>query len=247
MLRMLIWGDVNIGEQFQAFGNQHLFALFLVCIGIGWIYREREWLKKHEKVAGRILALVLFLQQGLLYLWFLTSGAFSWGESLPLYPCRLSILLSIWMLLKDHDKLYQVIFYWAIAGATVALLSPDTSSFSFPHFMFVQYFIGHGGLLMAVGFMAWVRGHRISSEAIKQAYRWSLVYVSIVLPVNWVTGGNYGYLSRPIAGNILAIFPKTPFLYLSFLVGAMFLLFGLIHISVLRVRELEFVARKKVS
>lgn len=247
MLRMLIWGNVNIGEEFKGFGNQHLIALFLVCIGIGWIYREREWLKTREKKVARILASVLFLQQTLLYFWYLTSGAFSWGESLPLYPCRLSILLAIIMLLKDSDKIYQIVFYWATAGATVALLSPDTSSFSFPHFMFVQYFVGHGGLLMAIGFMSWVGGHRISKDAIHSVYKWSLVYVAFVLPVNWITGGNYGYLSRPIAGNILAIFPKTPFLYLSFLVGGMFILFGLIHIGILRRRELIWVKEEKLS
>lgn len=247
MFSKLFWGNMNIGRSFQIFGNQHLIALFLVCMGIGWVYREREWMKSHENLLARILALVLFLQQGFLYLWYITSGAFSWGESLPLYPCRLSILLTIVMLLKNSDRIYQVIFYWATAGATVALLSPDTSGFGFPHFMFIQYFIGHGGLLMAIGFMAWVRQHRISKDAIHSVYKWSLAYVAFVLPVNWLTGGNYGYLSRPIAGNILAIFPKTPFLYLSFLLGAMFLLFGLIHISILRRRELTWVKEKKLS
>ena len=247
MLNMLFWGNVNIGKPFQMFGNQHLVALFLVCMGIGWIYREREWLKIREKKVARILASALLLQQALLYLWYISSGAFSWGESLPLYPCRLSILVTIIMLLKDSDQIYQVAFYWAIAGATVALLSPDTSGFGFPHFMFIQYFIGHGGLLMAIGFMAWVREHRISKDAIHAVYKCSLFYVAFVLPVNWITGGNYGYLSRPIAGNILAIFPKTPFLYLSFLVGAMFLLFGLIHIGILTRRELMLVESKKLS
>ncbi|BES64252.1 TIGR02206 family membrane protein [Gottschalkiaceae bacterium SANA] len=247
MLRMLFWGNENIGKPFQMFGNQHLIALFLVCMGIGWVYREREWMKKHEKSAARILALLLLLQQGLLYLWYITSGAFSWAESLPLYPCRLSILVTILMLLKDSDKIYQIVFYWASAGATVALLSPDTSGFGFPHFMFIQYFIGHGGLLMAIGFMAWVRGHRILKDGIHAVYKWSLAYVVFVLPVNWLTGGNYGYLSRPIAGNILEIFPKTPFLYLLFLVGAMFLLFGLIHIGILRRRELIWIKDEKMS
>lgn len=247
MLRMLFWGNVNMGEQFQVFGNQHLIALFVVCMGIGWIYRERKWLQDHERVAAKSLALVLLLQQVSLYAWYLTSGAFSWGESLPLYPCRLSILLSAFMLLKDSEKIYHVVFYWAVAGAGMALLSPDTSTFSFPHFMFIQYFIGHGGLLMAIGFMSWVREYRIPKNAIRRVYKWSLAYVALVLPINRITGGNYGYLSRPIAGNILAIFPKVPFLYLSFLVGGMFLLFGLLHIVIMHKRELEMEPRKKVS
>lgn len=100
---------------------------------------------------------------------------------------------------------------------------------------------------MAIGFMAWVREYRIPRIAILRVYKWSLVYVALVLPINWITNGNYGYLSRPIAGNILAIFPKTPFLYLSFLVGGMFLLFGLIHIGIMHKQELELEPRKKAS
>jgi len=246
MTRELFWGSINVGESFQVFGTQHLMALFLVCMGIGWIYRDREWFKRHERKAAAGLAVILLLQQGLLYAWYWTSGAFAWGESLPLYPCRLSILLSVWMLVKNNEKVYQVVFYWATAGAGMALLSPDTSTFSFPHFMFLQYFVGHGGLLMAIGFMAWVRGHRITRESIRRAYRWSLVYVAAVLPVNWITGGNYGYLSRPIQGNILEIFPKSPSLYLLYLIGGMFLLFALIHLTVLKKQEKETAIRRKV-
>lgn len=247
MTRELFWGSINVGESFQAFGSQHLMALFVVCMGIGWIYRDREWFRRHESKAAAGLAVTLLLQQGLLYAWYWTSGAFEWGESLPLYPCRLSILLSVLMLLRDSEKIYHVVFYWAVAGGGMALLSPDTSTFSLPHFMFLQYFVGHGGLLMAIGFMAWVREYRIPRNAILRVYKWSLVYVALVLPINWITNGNYGYLSRPIAGNILAIFPKTPFLYLSFLVGGMFILFGLIHIGIMHKREMDLEPRKKAS
>lgn len=246
MTKEIFWGSVNVGENFRVFGTQHLMALFLVCMGIGWIYRDREWFRRHESKTAVGLAVILLLQQGLLYAWYWTSGAFSWGESLPLYPCRLSILLSVWMLLKNNGKVYQVVFYWALAGGGMALLSPDTSTFSFPHFMFLQYFVGHGGLLMAIGFMAWVRDHRIPRGAIRRVYRWSLVYVAAMLPVNWFTGGNYGYLSRPIQGNILEIFPKSPSLYLLYLIGGMFLLFALIHLTVLKKQEKETAIRRKV-
>jgi len=245
MMMELFWGSTNIGESFQVFGNQHLIALFLISLGLGWMYRDREWIGRHEQKVARILALTLVLQQGLLYAWYLTSSAFSWGETLPLYPCRLSILLSIWMLWKDDEGVYQLVFYWAAAGAGVALLSPDTSTFSFPHFMFLQYFVGHGGLLMAIGFMAWIRNHKISKEAIWMTYRWSLVYAAIVLPVNWITKGNYGYLSRPVAGTLLEMFPKSPSLYLLYLMGSMFLLFGIIHLTIIRKQERETAIRRK--
>jgi hypothetical protein len=42
---MLFWGNVNIGKSFQMFGNQHLIAFFLVCMGID---------EKHEKTVDAI-------------------------------------------------------------------------------------------------------------------------------------------------------------------------------------------------
>lgn len=45
MVRMLFWGNVNIGKSFQMFGNQHLIAFFLVCMGID---------EKHEKTVDAI-------------------------------------------------------------------------------------------------------------------------------------------------------------------------------------------------
>lgn len=90
---------------------------------------------------------------------------------------------------------------------------------------------------MAIGFMAWVRNHQVSKDAIWLTYRWSLVYAAVVLPVNWITKGNYGYLSRPVAGTLLELFPRAIPFNLLYLMGAMFLLFGVVHGFIIKKQE----------
>ncbi|MGL5258242.1 MAG: TIGR02206 family membrane protein [Proteocatella sp.] len=208
----LFWEPFNTGEVFIPFNMQHLIALGIIGIMIFTCFKFEKIYKKYDRRISRILSILMFLQQLLLYIWYINSGSFSAKESLPLYTCRIAIIISIFMLLKPRQWMVDIVYFWGFVGSFVALLSPDTSTFTFPHFMFLQYFIGHGLLIFTSIYMIVIKKYNITVKSFIRALKVTLMYVICIIPINYITGGNYAYLSgKPKAATILDILPPYPY------------------------------------
>lgn len=221
----MFWEPFNTGRIFIPFTAEHLFGVAFVVTMILVLFRNKEWIEKNDLAVRRFIASVLFFQQFLLYLWYLTSGSFSLGESLPLYTCRIAIILSVFMMIKPSQKLFDVVYFWGMIGGIIALLTPDTSTFGFPHFMFVQYFVGHGFMILGIAYMLLIKKLTITESSLKRVYRVTLFYILGIIPINFLIGGNYSYLrSKPETATLLDVFPPFPG-YVPIIIMIMFTLF----------------------
>lgn len=128
-----------------AFSALHLIILFSFIFVAAIIYRGDFGLKEgdnREKLA-RIFAIILLIDQVILYSWQFSSGYFNLQLSLPIYHCRIAIaLLIIGVLFKRKNILY-VGMYWGFLGSIMALLVPDMYKFRFPHYTNIQFFLAH--------------------------------------------------------------------------------------------------------
>ena len=76
-------------SDFNIFGLAHITILFIGILGIVFILKRMNVSRKFE----RILGIVLLAQQIILYTWYLRSGYKLLTEGLPLYHCRIAIIL----------------------------------------------------------------------------------------------------------------------------------------------------------
>lgn len=97
------------------------------------------------------------------------------------------------MLWRASYRLYEVVYFWGIGGATAALLTPDLPV-GFPHPVFLQFFIGHGSALTTVLFATIVMGFRPRAASVGIALAATAIYAVLIYPVNLMLDSNYLYL-----------------------------------------------------
>lgn len=208
------WASKSIDSGFDLFSKNHLLALGVIGIILVYIILNQKSLAQKSKrdLFRKGMGTILILQQSLLYLWYITSGNFTLGETLPLYTCRIAIFLSIGMLLFENYKCFEIAYFWGIAGSIIALMTPDTSGFGFPHIMFIQFFVGHGGLLLSLVFMIVVYRYKPTIQSLYRTSKWTIFYFIMVGSLNYLVDGNYSYLRfKPAAATPLDLLPIYPY------------------------------------
>ncbi|SHH14747.1 conserved hypothetical integral membrane protein TIGR02206 [Tepidibacter thalassicus DSM 15285] len=212
------------------YSKSHIISLLLILLLIVLMFLTKEKLKNNKRKLGIIISVILFIQQFLLYYWYIDTGNFTLKESLPLYLCRLSAILCIFMIVKESYSIFEVVYFWGIPGAIQALLTPDTGGFEFPHVMFLQFFVGHGAILIAIFYMMIFYGYEPKLTSVKKAIKWTFVYAFGVGIFNYIVDGNYSYLRRkPLTASPLDYLPEYPY-YIPIIVCMFIFAFILVYI-----------------
>ena len=151
-----------------------------------------------RKSAGawiKVLAVVLVADEVSWWV-YLAAGGGEPGQRaqpLPLQLCDVGILIAAAALWFQPPLLIEVNWFWALAGATQAILTPDLPQ-HFPSYPYFQYYIAHGGsvaaaLVLVVGLQ---RGLRPNAVFVVAAL--TIAYAAVVGLVDAVTGADYMYL-----------------------------------------------------
>ena len=143
------------GPEFILFGTTHLAGLaviFTVMIALPKI-TNKYFSDKRESI-GRIIGYLaifhtFFSPYSDLYL---VVEPYSWKEVLPFHMCDFSLIFIAIYLLGGNKFFFNCAFFWGIAGASMALLTPDIP-YGFPSMNFLMFFYGHGLILSLVFFM----------------------------------------------------------------------------------------------
>lgn len=207
--------STSIGKNnFVVFGMIHLFLLisaFLVSVIIVRV-------KKESRLFEIFIGSILLVQQLILYTWYIGGNYNFLKEGLPLFHCRISIIMLIVGLILKSDFMAKMGSYWGIFGSTSALIFPGLDPFSFPHITQISYFIGHIFLLWGSVYLLFVKNIGMSKYEFKKVLIITNVYHMIIFAFDNIIGANYAYMkSSPISiGNSL-----NPFLY-GFIVMTIF-------------------------
>ena len=145
------WSAYITGEVFKHFGVSHIFALLIIIffnvLVITFIKKVRS--EKAYTVYRYFLCFLIVSLEVLNYFWFIDNDMWSIMYCLPLHICDMAAVFSIIMLLGKNKFIYQITYFWGLAGVTQALLTPALW-YDFPHFQFFQFFIIHGCVISAV-------------------------------------------------------------------------------------------------
>jgi hypothetical integral membrane protein (TIGR02206 family) len=206
------------------FSAEHLVALVVVAfMALGAAVSARRWSGSWIKTGCGVLALVLIA--GELGWWaFLLSRrlrAFDFANALPLQLCDVTVLAAALALWFRPPLLVELTYFWALAGSLQALLTPDLPQ-HFPSFLFVQYYVAHGGAVIAA--LVLVVGLRLSPRrgAVIKVAAITIGYAALVGLVDVVTGANYMYLrTKPPGPTPLDLLGPWPwYLVPAALIGA---------------------------
>lgn len=202
------WIDFTTGADFpfRLFSVDHLVPMgLLLAAAIGmYVMRARLRAPGLNLAVRRLMAMVLLTTEASYHIWAIWNGTWTPGYSLPLHICGLAALLSAVMLLSRSYAIFELVYFWGLAGATQALLTPDLGSYSFPHYMYYKFFIFHSFIILAVLFMAFVEQYRPTSKSIGKVFAVTNIYAAFIAAVDYLTGGNYLYLcEKPQGGSLL--------------------------------------------
>ncbi len=140
-----------------------------------------------------------------------TTGRLSLLDLLPLHLCDLAIFVAVWALLTRHPLAYEILWYWAMAGTTLAMLTPDVAG-RFPDWRWIAYFSLHGLVVVSALTLTFGYGLRPRRGSSARIFILTIGYAIVVGGVNALTGSNFLYLSRkPAEPTLLDAFGPWPF------------------------------------
>jgi len=130
--------------------------------------------------------------------------------NLPLQLCDLTVWLSVLACLTVTPWIVEFAYFAGLAGAGMALLTPDLWS-PWPTYPAIYFFVAHGGIVIAVIVMVFGRICPLRSGAVWRAYGLLLAWSALDGAFDWLTGANYMYLCRkPVAATALSMLGAWP-------------------------------------
>jgi len=141
---------------------------------------------------------------------------------LPVHLCGVGVFLTAWALLRRRQLVYELAYFWGLAGTLQGVLTPDIAK-GFPSYEFFQFFITHCGIVVGVLVATVGLGMRPCPGSVPKVFALTAVYATLVAALNWLVGANYMFLCAPPAGDSPFFFLAWPW-YVAFLalVGLVF-------------------------
>ena len=184
-----------------------LIAIPLVSAALTFFTRRYP----SSALATRIILAAILVADGLIwhgYRYYAQGVRFP--EILPLEMCDASFWLTIAALLTLEEHVFDLAYYWGIAGSGMAILTPYLRA-SLHTFQSVQYFIGHASLIIGVLYLIWSCQARPRVRSWWFAL-WTLnLYGVLVGVVDLFGGTNFMYLrQKPASSSLIDILGPWP-------------------------------------
>tara|TARA_B100000767_G_scaffold70023_1_gene66638 strand:- start:3728 stop:4465 length:738 start_codon:yes stop_codon:yes gene_type:complete len=210
---------------FVLFGTIHLFSLaliFLIVIGLPYAANRSSNVKKDFITKAIAFLLLLHAVASPYQQLFILENPYHWKEVLPFHMCDFSEIILAWFLLGGPKILFNLAYFWGIAGATMALLTPDVLVGG--DLDYILFFAGHGMIVIGVFYAILALGNL---PTLKDTHQVILITIFILLPIiygiNVILGDfapygidpggvtNYWYLmAKPDGESLLDLFPPPP-------------------------------------
>ena len=195
---------------FKSFGPDHLWPVLLVVVlSVAAFVTVRRRGSLSPKLAWTLSFLLwgseLFYQS----VWF-AQGGWSLYGSLMLQMSGLTlILLPFALLLREgrvRRQVVELVWFWGIGGATVALLTPELGASGFPSIRYFCFFLSHGLILVSAAALA---GERPQAVTFGSLVRVLLVSNLVLIPIAAI---NFGLTLVPPhdPGNYFALTYPPP-------------------------------------
>jgi hypothetical integral membrane protein (TIGR02206 family) len=206
------------GGDFDQFSAQHWIALAFIFFTCLLITLRRDHFSHRGKLVFRFALLILiYLCEGSWHLWKLATGSWNINVMLPLWVCSLTSWSMPILLIWKRQWYFEWAYTLGLIGAVMALLQPDLLNYGFPHFRFIEFFLLHGALVVAVVYFLAVEGYRPHIRAFPAILVFINVYWAFCALVNTIIGtSNYLYTHTKLpTPSLLDLLGPHPWYLLS--------------------------------
>ena len=200
---------------FILFGNIHIVTMAiigLVAVFLPLVCKNQSTSNKSlisKVIAFIILSHVIISPYKDLYL---LQNPYNWREILPIHMCDLSEIFLAAFLLGGPKILYKCAFFWGLAGASMAVITPDIPVIDLDYAFFM---IGHGMIVIGVMYATISLGNRpYAKDILTVSLITAFVLLPIVYLINLILGepANYWYLiAKPAGASLMDAFPEPPY------------------------------------
>jgi hypothetical integral membrane protein (TIGR02206 family) len=200
-----------VPTDFHLFNPLHLAILTAVpVVSAGLTYTTRRYPAAAHRVRIGLAALVV--TDGLLWYGFrYFAHGIRFPEILPLELCDASFWLTAAALLTLQEHIFELSYYWGIAGSGMALVTPYLRA-PLNTLQSLQYFTGHALLIVGVFYLLWSGQSRPRPRSWLFAW-WALnLYGVTVALVDFFGRTNFMYLrQKPASSSLFNLLGPWPF------------------------------------
>ena len=176
------------------FGAVHL-SLLAAILGAAFVL---VWLCRQGKLAPRPVRLVLgygiAVNELIWWVFRYSHEGIHWAN-LPLQLCDISVWASVLGCLTLIPALVEFVYFAGVAGAGMALLTPDLWR-PWPSYPAIYFFLAHGGVVIAAIVLPFGKLGSVKKGAMWRSFGILALYATGVGLFNALTGANYMYLRR---------------------------------------------------
>jgi hypothetical integral membrane protein (TIGR02206 family) len=173
--------------------------------------------------------ITLILDSAIWYGYLALHGQLAFPDGLPLELCDATLCLVVIELFTLNPAVFDIAYYTALAGTTMALLTPDLWE-SFPSFETVQFFIAHGMVVTATLYLVWSGLARPRRGSVGKAMLAANIFAALVGTFDFIFKTNYMYLrAKPESVSLLSFLGSWPW-YIAASEGVALVLFLLLYL-----------------
>ena len=231
---------------FQTFSfehNSYLLGLLLLWFILPLI--GKKFLSKdQQRNVVFILIAVTLLQELLHYFFKINLNKFDIAQDLSLHMCGISVFISCYALYTKNQAAFELSFFWGLAGALQAILTPDPTRFHFGYISTFWSFLSHGIIIMNVFWLIFVDNMRCRKNSLLNTILVTNGAIFIIGIINSAigNGANYWFICEKPSGDSPFLIGEWPYYLFTFqLAGILFM--SLIYLpmwfTVYRNKQLE--------
>lgn len=213
---------------FQLFGPAHLAILGAVVL-FAAILAILQRIAPSVKALRLGLAWLLLSDAAVYYGYLAYHRQLTFPDHLPFELCDASLCLVIVALFTLNRSVFDLAYYWALAGATMALLTPNLWE-PFPSFGAIQFFVDHGLIVASVLYLVWSGQARPRPWSVARAMFFLNIYAVFVGAFDFLFKTDYMYIrAKPSNASLLDVLGPWPW-YLLATEGVTLFLFLLLYL-----------------
>lgn len=225
-------------QGFESFSLTHLIAI-LVCVTVAVliiVFRKKFQSRLAHNVFRFTMAGLLFTFELTFHIWTAVSGNY-WFDIIPLELCAICNIATIIALVFDLNKVFEIIYTWAICGAMFSLIFVEQPYLP-PHFRFFHYFLIHFGFMLANIYYVATGRAKLTRKKLNLSMAILFSASCLVWMIDVISGMNFMFfLQSPIKeiSDVLGS-PLYPLLWIATIAALMNIIYYVTKLFCLRCR-----------
>ena len=187
-------------HRFTTFSGTHAVTVIIGVAVLAILVAAARLSDRAKTLVTAILAFLNLTAYGYTqFAWSCCDHAAALDNIVPFHLCDISSFLAGYALLTRKQLACELIYYWGLAAATQALITPAID-YSFPHPAYFTFFIQHFAIVGAALYLPLCEGWRPLQPFWRSPLRailWVNVYFLCACLMNLLLDTNFGYLAHP--------------------------------------------------